>query len=154
MISIVRNSISILLVVFAAAASILGQSGKPNESTIVPCRWEIAAKLAEFRQSFGYSVDVSDDGTISKISQVSNSQRGLKIKFVRDEVFVSCIEKWRLQPAGKYYVSFNVGTMSLGKGVGPTNYMQIIDPNKNKLKIEIFLAENDTLVVEKPGRRP
>jgi len=140
-------------IVLSAVISVLGQDSKPIENTIIPCRWEIAAKAANFRQAFGYSLEVSDNGTISKVTEVSNSQRRMKAKFVRDEVFVECMKKWHLEPAGKYFVSFHVGTTSIGTTGEPRNYLLIVDPNKNKLKIEIFLADSDTLVVEKPKKR-
>ncbi len=134
------------------AIPVLGQDAEPMESTIIPCRWEIAAKAANFRMSFGYALEVSENGTVSKVTEVSNSQRGLKIRFVRDEVFVECMKKWHLEPAGNYYVSFYVGTSLIGTTTEPINYLQIVYPNKNKVKIEIFLADSDTLIVEKPKK--
>ena len=145
--------LALILGFFFVPTTYYAQTKTLNESTITPCRWEIAAPVANFRMAFGYLVEVGPYGKISKITQVSNSQRGLKMKFVRDEVFVSCMEKWRLEPEGSYYVSFYVGTTSIGtKEDGPANYMRIVDPNKNSLKIELFLADSDTLVVEE--KRP
>jgi len=139
-------------ILLPAAISVLGQDSKAMESTIIPCRWEIAAKAANFRMSFGYALEVSENGTVSKVTEVSSSQRGLKLKFVRDEVFVECMKKWHLEPAGNYFVSFYVGTTSIGTTTEPRNYLQIVYPNKNKVKIEIFLADSDTLIVEKPKK--
>ena len=150
-ICLVRNIAFIIGFVVATAVSIVCQVAKPTNNTLIPCQWEIAAKGAEFRQSFGYSLEVSDNGVVSKVTEISNSQRRMKARLVRDEVFVECMKKWHLEPVGKYFVSFNVGTMSTDSE--PSNYMLIIDPNKNTLKIEIYLAVSDTLIVEKPTKK-
>ncbi len=69
---------------------------------------------------------------------------------MRDELFIGCMKKWRLEPTGKYFVSFYVGTSSIGTAVDmPSNYMRIVDPNKQDLIIELLLAEDDLLKADK-----
>ncbi|HEX8277346.1 MAG TPA: hypothetical protein VF540_01580 [Segetibacter sp.] len=52
------------------------------------------------------------------------------------------MKKWRLDPIGKYFVSFDVGTTSTGTTKGlPFNYVGIIDPNKQVLTIELWSGQ-------------
>lgn len=63
----------ISVIFLLVAIPLLCQDSSPMESRIIPCRWEIAAKAANFRMSFGYALEVLENGTVSKITEVSNS---------------------------------------------------------------------------------
>ncbi len=121
--------------------------------TITPCPFKIAAPAANFRMYFDYSLEVTTDGSVSKVTELSNSQKRSNFKFVHDELFVECMKKWRLEPAGRYSVSFYVGTTSIGTTSEPRDYMLIVGPDQNNLKVELLLSESDTLRIEKPKRR-
>lgn len=49
-------------------------------------------------------------------------------------------------------MTFNVGTTSIGTADEPRDYLLIVYPNKNRVKIKIFLSDSDTLMVEKPKK--
>ena len=89
---------------------------------------------------------------MSKVTELTNPQRSIS-KFVRHELFVECMKQWQLEPAGKYFVSFYVGTTSVGTKEGmPQNYMRIVDPNKKVLIIELSLSESDILKIDEPKK--
>jgi hypothetical protein len=63
------------------------------------------------------------------------------------------MRQWQLEPAGKYYVSFYVGTTSNGLKEGmPFNSMRIVDPNKKVLIVELSPSENDVLRIDEPKK--
>src|SRR5438309_171343 len=128
--SMIANKIYMAVpLILALAIGVFAQDSVKNTTkTISPCPFEIAAKGADFRMYFHYSLDVFEDGTVSKVNELSNSQSKNKFKLVHDELFVECMRKWHLEPAGRYFVSFYVGTTSIGTTGEPRDYMLIIDP--------------------------
>ena len=104
---------------------------------------------ASFRFNFLYKLEVQANGVVSKVSELSNPQRRMKVKFVHDELFVDCMNKWTLEPTGRYFVSFYVGTSSSGTNDDmPFNYMRISGPDKQTLIIELSSSANDLLRIE------
>ena len=118
---------------------------QPNPTkTISVCRFEILATTGTFRLSFNYILDVDANGQVSKITDLASTQKARAMKFVREELLVDCMKKWRLEPAGKYFVSFYGGTTSIGtSGKEPRDYMRIVDPNKQELIVELPMSYPD-----------
>jgi hypothetical protein len=143
-------SLTLLMSVF-----VLAQENKPNQTKqITVCPFQVAevGRAANFRLSFLYQLEVDSTGRVSKVTELTNPQRSIS-KFVRHELFVECMKKWQLEPAGKYFVSFYVGTTSNGLKEGmPFNSMRIIDPNKKVSIIELSLSENDVLKIDEPKK--
>ena len=51
------------------------------------------------------------------------------------------MERWKLEPAGKYMVQFNVGTTSIGTNEDmPFNYMRISGPDKQSLIVDLAIS--------------
>ena len=134
---------------------VLAQENKPNQTkqiTVCPFQVAEAGRAASFRLSFLYQLEADSTGKVSKVTELTNPQRSIS-KFVRHELFVECMKQWQLEPAGKYFVSFYVGTSSNGLKEGmPFNSMRIIDPNKKVLIIELSLSENDVLKIDEPKK--
>jgi len=83
---------------------------------------------------FSYLLEVDATGKVSKVFRDFKLQRQKNFKFVRDELFVDCMKQWQLEPAGKYFVSFYVGTAFNGVPENmPQNYMRIVDPHKKDI---------------------
>jgi len=143
--------LTLLTSVFAFA-----QENKPNQTKkITVCPFQIAesGRAANFRLGFSYLLEVDATEKVSKVTEISNYQRQKNFKFVRDELFVDCMKQWQLEPVGKYFVSFYVGTTSTGTTEGlPQNYMRIVDPNKKVLIIELSLSANDILKIVEPKK--
>ena len=116
---------------------------KPTK-TISVCRFEILNPTGTFRLSFNYILDVDASGQVSKITDLASTQKARAMKFVREGLLVDCMNKWRLEPAGKYFVSFYGGTTSIGtSGKQPRDYMRIVDPNKQELIVELPMSYPD-----------
>lgn len=135
----------------------LAQSEETQSKKVISvCPFQIGerGKAANFRFGFSYILDVGTNGNVTKIEELASTQRYKESKFVRDALFVDCMKKWRLEPVGKYFVSFFVGTTSIGTTPNfPQNYMRIVDPNKQDLIIELLLAEADLLKTEKTKQK-
>jgi hypothetical protein len=144
-------SLTLLTSVFA-----LAQENKPTQTKqITVCPFQIAeiGIAASFRLSFLYQLEVDATGKVSKVTKLTDSKRRSISKFVRYELFVDCMKQWQLEPAGKYFVSFYVGTTSIGTTKDmPFNYMRIVDPNKKVLIVELSLSENDVLKIDEPKK--
>ena len=134
---------------------VFAQENKPNQTKqITVCSFQVAeaGRAASFRLGFTYQLEVDATGKVSKVTELTNPQRSIS-KFVRHELFVECMKQWQLEPDGKYFVSFYVGTTSIGTKEGmPQNYMRIVDPNKRVLIIELSLSENDVLKIDEPKK--
>lgn len=129
----------ICLMLILSICTFAQETQSSSSKTFSVCRFEILTQ-ATFRIGFRYILDVDSTGHVSKVTELSNLQNEKKFKFVRDELLVECMKKWRLEPAGKYFVSFNGGTTSIGtSGNEPRDFMMIIDPNKQTLKVELPL---------------
>ena len=124
----------------------LGQNEKDqSEKIITACPFQLTAiaRTANFRFNFLYVLEVGASGEVTKIDELRSSEKYKKFKFVRDDLFLGCMKKWRLDPIGKYFVSFNVGTTSSGTTKGlPFNYVRITDPNKQVLTIELWTGQS------------
>jgi hypothetical protein len=135
---------------------VIAQENKQNQTkqiTVCPFQIAEAGRAASFRLGFTYQLEVNATGKVSKVTELTDSKRRSISKFVRYELFVDCMKQWQLEPAGKYFVSFYVGTTSIGTKEGmPQNYMQITDPNKKMLIIELSLSENDILKISEPKK--
>ena len=142
--------LTLLTSVFAFA-----QENQPNQTkkiTVCPFQVAEAGRAASFRIGFTYQLEVDATGKVSKVTELTNSQRSVS-KFVRHDLFIECMKQWQLEPAGKYFVSFYVGTTSTGTTKGlPQNYMRIVDPNKKVLIIELSLSANDILKIDEPKK--
>ena len=143
-------SLTLLMSIFVFA-----QENKSNQTKqISVCSFQVAeaGRTASFRLGFTYQLEVDTTGKVSKVTELTNPQRSIS-KFVRHELFVECMKQWQLEPAGKYFVSFYVGTTSVGTKEGmPQNYMRIVDPNKKVLIIELSLSESDILKIDEPKK--
>jgi hypothetical protein len=125
---------------------------RKDTKTITTCQFELTpqGRTANFRFGFRYLLQAEPDGTLSKTQEISNSQRDMKTKFVKDDLFKDCISQWRLQPAGRYYVSFYVGTTSIGVREGfPLNYGTILGPDKLTFIFELAGKSADLVEVVK-----
>lgn len=123
-----------------------------SEKVISVCPFQIGerGKTANFRFSFSYILEVGKDGEITKIEELASTKKYSAYKFVRDDLFIDCMKKWQLKPAGKYFVQFNVGTTSSGTSKDlPHDYVLIVDPNKHRLVLDLSFSENDKLVKSK-----
>ena len=151
---IIIGAIGIIFLWFPAAIA-QAQDNEPIQTkTISVCPFRIAeaGRTASFGFNFLYSLEVQANGAVSKVVELSSSQRKMKSKFVHDELFVECMNKWRLEPKGRYYVSFYVGTTSIGTNEGlPFNYMRIMDPDKQAVIIELPWSEKDLLKIISHG---
>ena len=147
-----QKIIGIIGLTLLMSVFIFAQENKPSQTkTITTCPFQIAeaGRAASFRLYFMYQLEVDANGKVSRITELSNYQKRSNFKFVRDELFVDCMNQWQLQPAGKYFVFFYVGTTSNGTKEGmPQNYMRIVDPNKKALVIELSLPDNEVLKIE------
>lgn len=145
-----RRLMATLGALLCLVPSALAQGLESKDRKIVTtCRFQLTPQgtTANFRFSFRYLLQSDPDGTLSKIQEISNSQRDMKTKFVKDDLLKDCISQWRLQPAGRYHVSFYVGTSSIGVKEGlPFNYATLIGPEKLAFIFE--LAEMNTNLVE------
>ena len=132
--------IGLICLMFILSICVFAQETQSSSTkTFSVCRFEILTQ-ATFRIGFRYILDVDTNGQVSKVTELANIQREKKFKAVRDELLVECMKKWRLAPAGKYFVSFNGGTTSIGtSGKEPRDFMMIIDPNKQSLIVELPL---------------
>lgn len=152
-----QKIIGVVSLTLSMSSFVLAQESKSSQTKkITVCSFQIAesGRVANFRLSFSYVLEVDATGKVSKVSEVSNYQRQKNFKFVRDELFVDCIKQWQLEPAGKYLVSFYVGTSAIGVPENmPQNYMRIVDPNKRALIIELSLSENDILKIDEPKKK-
>ena len=139
--------LTLLMSILVSAQEI--KSNQTKTITVCPFLLTEAARTVSFRFNFSYWLEVNAIGKVSKITELLNSQRRNKTKFVRDELFVECINQWQLEPAGKYFVFFYVGTTSIGAKDGlPFNYMRVVDPNKKTLIIELTSSENDVIKID------
>ncbi len=129
---------------------------QPNPTkTISVCRFEILNPAGTFRLSFNYILDVDPNGQVSKVTDLASTRNAKMMKFVREELLIECMKKWRLEPVGKYFVSFYGGTTSIGtSGKEPRNYMRIVDPNKQELIVELpmFYKSRDE-ITDKPKEK-
>lgn len=74
----------------------------------------------------------------------------MKTKFVNDDLFKDCVSQWKLRPAGRYYVSFYVGTNSIGVKEGlPLNFGTILGPEKLTIIFELAPKNTDLVEVKK-----
>ncbi len=129
-------------------------SNQTRKITVCPFQLAESGRAANFRLGFTYLLKVDETGKVLKLDEISNYQRQKKFKFVRDELFVDCMKQWELQPAGKYFVSFYVGTTSVGVAENmPQNYIKIIDPNKKIMIIELSFSENDILKIDESKKK-
>jgi hypothetical protein len=146
---------AIICVLFVS--NCLAQTEKtPSKKVISVCPFQIGerGKAANFRFGFSYFLEVGASGNVTKIEEFASTQRFKEYKFVRDELFIDCMKKWRLEPTGKYFVGFYVGTGSIKTAVDmPRNYMRIVDPAKQELIIELLLDERDVLQVDKTKQK-
>jgi len=114
--------------------------------SVFPFKIGERGRLAEFRFAFSYSLEVDLSGEVIKIDEFASTKQYKATKFVRDDLFIECMKKWRIEPKGRYFVQFNVGTMSGARTKNlPRDYMLIIDPNKQSLVISLSLDESNTL---------
>ena len=128
-------------------------SKQTKEITICPFELTGAGRTANFRFYFLYLLEVDATGKVSKVTELSNHQKQKNFKFVRDELFVDCMEQWQLEPAGKYSVGFYVGTTSRGVPENiPQNYMRIVDSNKKVFIFELSFSEGDILKIDEPKK--
>jgi hypothetical protein len=128
-------------------------SNQTKKITACPFQLAESGRAANFRLGFTYRLEVDATGKVLKLDEISNYQRQRKFKFVRDELFVDCMKQWQLEPAGKYFVSFYVGTTSVGVPENmPQNYLKIIDPNKKAIIVELSFSENDVLKIDEPKK--
>ena len=149
---ILKTAICVLFVSNCLAQTEEAQSKK----VISVCPFQIGerGKAANFRFGFSYILDVGANGNVTKIEELASTKRYKEYRFVRDDLFIDCMKKWRLEPIGKYFVSFYVGTNSIGTAVNmPRNYMRIVDPDKQDLIIELLLDERDVLQVDKAKQK-
>lgn len=112
--------------------STFAQDVTPNKlkKKITVCRFELteSGRQSSFHFTFLYRLEVSETGKAPKIIEILNHKK--YAKFVRDDLFLECMKNWRLEPGGKYYVYFNIGTTS-----DPTT-ISITDPNKETLVLD------------------
>ena len=134
---------------------VFAQENKPNQTkqiTVCPFQVAEAGRAASFRLGFTYQLEVDATGKVSRVTELTNPQRSIS-KFVRHELFVECMKQWQIEPAGKYFVWFYVGTTSNGTKEGmPQNYMRIVDPSKKVMIIELSLSENNVLKIDEPKK--
>ena len=143
--------LTLLMSVFIFAQE--NKSAETKKITVCPFQLAESGRAANFRLNFSYRLEVDATGKVSKLDEILNYQRQRKFKFVRDELFVDCMKQWQLEPAGKYFVSFYVGTTSNGVPENmPQNYMRIVDPNKKVLIIELSLSADDILKIDEPKK--
>lgn len=146
--------VSLTLLMSGLAFTQENKSSQTKTITVCPFQIAEAGRAANFRLGFSYLLEVDATGKVSKVSEISNYQRQKNFKFVRDELFVGCMEQWQLEPAGIYFVSFYVGTSSNGVPENmPQNYMRIVDPNKKALIVELSFSENDILKIDEPRKK-
>jgi len=143
-------TLALLMNVFAFA-----QESKPNQTkqlTVCPFQIAEAGRAASFRLGFNYQLETDAAGKVQKVTEMTNPRRSIS-KFVHHELFVDCMKQWQLEPAGKYFVLFYVGTTSIGtKEEMPFNYMRIVDPNKKVLIVELSFSETDILKINEPKK--
>ncbi len=121
-----------LCLTLIVSVSAFAQDATPNKpkKKITVCRFELteSSRQSSFHFNFLYRVEVAETGEASKITEILNHKK--YPKFVRDDLFLECMKNWRLEPAGKYYVYFSIGTTS-----DPTT-ISITFPNKETLVLD------------------
>ena len=106
--------------------------------SVCPFQLNDTGKMATFRFTFTYILDVDTDGRVSKIKPLASTNKYSAMKFVKVELFVDCMKGWKLEPTGKYTVQFNVGTTGIGTNKDmPFNYMAIFGPDRHRLVIDL-----------------
>ena len=138
--------IGTIFLTLVAVGSTFAQDEKlrlTRKITVCPVSLTEDGRQSSFHFNFLYRVEVSENGEASKIQAVLDHKRYPKL--VRDELFVDCIKQWRLEPAGRYFVSFYVGTTSA------RSTQRITDPKKET--IEICLMSCDTEEDDKPEKQ-
>lgn len=134
----------LLLFSLAPAGFVWAQkSDIPPTKVFAVCSFELEerGRAASFRFSFTYILDVGIDGRVRKIQPLATTKKNSELKFVKDALFVECMERWKLEPAGKYMVQFNVGTTSIGTNEDmPFNYMRISGPDKQSLIVDLAIS--------------
>lgn len=150
-----RTAVFLFISFVLLVGSLSAQTSETKlEDGISVCPFQIGerGRTANFRFSFSYILEVSEGGEITKINELESTKKNSATKFVRDDLFLECMKKWRLGPAGKYFVRFNVGTTSLGTSKDmPSNYMMVVYPlphylHHHPLIVELPLSESDKLV--------
>jgi hypothetical protein len=113
--------------------------------SVCPFQLGERGKNENFRFSSSYIVVVAEGGEITKINEMESAKINSATKFVRDDLFIDCIKKWKPKTIGSYFVRFVVGTSS--KKIYddlPLNFMMVYYPDSSHPSIiEIFLKEND-----------
>ena len=142
---------TILLLFFVSIVSAIIVSAQTPDDTatkvisVCPFQLEGPGRMATFRFSFIYVLDVDSSGRVAKIQPLASTKKYIGYKFVKDALFVKCMERWKLEPAGKYSVQFNVGTTSIGTNENrPFNYMAITDPDKQHLVVDLAISDAGT----------
>jgi hypothetical protein len=128
--------IGAIFLTLTTAVSVLAQDEKQRPTkkiTVCPVSLTESGRQSSFHFNFLYLVEISENGEASKIKEVLDHKR--YPKFVRDELFVDCIKQWRLEPAGRYFVSFYVGTTSA------RSTQRITDPKKETIEICLMFCE-------------
>ncbi len=146
-----RSAVFLFISFVLLVGSISAQTTEAKlEDGISVCSFQIGerGRTANFRLSFTYILEVSEGGEITKINELESTKKNSATKFVRDDFFVDCMKKWRLGPAGKYFVRFNVGTSSTGTNKNlPRDYMLIYYPERyHPVIVALPLSESDKLV--------
>ncbi len=106
----------LLVISFSSHASSQTKEVKRNEKEITVCPIKLLVGAANFRFSYRYKVKTNNNGSVNEVKQIGKDNP----RFIKDEDFVSCIEKWKLNSSEEYFVMIYVGTSSSSK-----NYISI-----------------------------
>lgn len=118
-----------LLLMTTVPSSALSEDNLSNK-TISICQIEYTAlgKSANWHLNYTYVVETNIEGAVKTVMKVEKEKRPA-FAFVQEEKIIECIKTWKLSPSGRHVIVFSIGTH------GSDNYISIVDPNHNVIKL-------------------
>lgn len=101
-----------VLTILLLSTAVFSQTAEDEQKAIEisVCRPSIteAGRSSSFHVNYIYRLTSDESGAVEKIAELSDHKKYRSL--MNDESVIPCLEKWRLRPSQKYFVTISVGT--------------------------------------------